>query len=77
MTGARGSGPLAMFAMASGAWIVLVQKWGPVVATVSPGHGVHTGDALGVAAAGLGMWLMAQRVRAPRPALALARHRRH
>lgn len=33
------------------ATVVLVMRIGPVVAVIAPGHGIHTGDLLGVAAA--------------------------
>jgi hypothetical protein len=31
--------------------VVLVMRIGPVVAVIAPGHGIHTGDLLGVVAA--------------------------
>lgn len=33
------------------ATVVLVMRIGPVVAVIAPGHGIHAGDLLGIAAA--------------------------
>ena len=44
------------------ATVVLVMRIGPVVAVIAPGHGIHTGDLLGVAAAFASLVLVAPMV---------------
>lgn len=48
---------LTVLYLGTAAWIVLEQRWGPVVATISERHGmgVHSGDVVGVAAGVLGL----------------------
>lgn len=50
MAGAAVCAMLAVAYALTGAWIVFSTKMGPIVATLTPTHGVHSGDVVGVAA---------------------------
>lgn len=57
-----GAARLLLVALLLGCFVVIVfvSRIGPVIATVAPGRGLHTGDALGLIPLGLSLFVLSR-----------------